>query len=112
MFPDDDYHLTSLGTGELTRPLAYKNAKDWGLRQWAQPIIGISFDGTSSTVDYQLQQALSRDNYVRIQASLIGCSDDLDDASAANTRAIQSLAEELIAANDQVLDQLCTRLVT
>jgi len=111
MYPGDDYLLVSLGTGALTRPLPYSDAKDWGLRQWVQPIIGISFDGASATVDYQLTQALPPGQYVRIQATLIGCNDDMDDASPANLRAIQSLAEDLIAANDQTLDSLCESLV-
>ena len=111
MYPDDDYRLLSLGTGELTQPLNYSDVKDWGLRQWAQPIIGISFDGTSATVDYQLTQALPPDSYVRIQATLNDCNDALDDASPANIRAVRSLAEDVIAANAQTLDELCKRLV-
>ena len=111
LHPDDEYLLASLGTGELTRPLKYHDAKDWGMRQWAQPIIGISFDGTSSTVDYQLKQALSSESYVRIQTMLVGSNDDLDDASPTNIRAVQSLAESVIAENDQNLDDLCSKLV-
>ncbi len=56
-------------------------------------------------------QALPPDNYYRIQARLIGCSDDMDDASPANIRAVQSVSESVIAANDKILDSLCESLV-
>ena len=111
MYPDGDFLLASLGTGELTQPLLYENAKNWGLRQWAQPIIGISFDGTSATVHYQLKQMLPVGSYFRFQAKLKECNDDIDDASPTNIRAVQLLAEGVIATNEQALDELCHKLV-
>lgn len=52
--PRADVLLVSFGTGELVRPIFYDEAKDWGLINWAQPILGTVFDGVSDTVDYQL----------------------------------------------------------
>src|SRR5260370_14051654 len=40
--------MVSLGTGSLTRPLPYDEVKDWGLLQWARPILGLAFDAVSS----------------------------------------------------------------
>ncbi len=52
--------LVSLGTGELTRPFAYDEAKDWGLAEWAKPIIDVVFDGVSDATDHHLGQILGR----------------------------------------------------
>ncbi len=111
MYPDGEFLVASLGTGEYTQPLLYSDAKNWGARQWARPIIGISIDGTSATVDYQMSQLLPETRYFRFQARLNECNDDIDDASPTNIRGLQLLVEHLIAENDQGLDALCQELV-
>ena len=111
MYPDGEFLVASLGTGEYTQPLLYSDAKSWGARQWARPIISISFDGTNATVDYQMSQLLPETRYFRFQAKLIECNDDIDDASPTNVRGLQLMAEHLIAENDRGLDALCRELV-
>ena len=60
LWPDEkDFLVVSLGTGELTRSIPYDDAKDWGLAKWAQPIMGVVFDGVSDAVDYQLRDGPS-----------------------------------------------------
>ena len=111
MHPESEFLIASLGAGEFTQPLLYDHAKNWGLRRWAQPIVGISFDGTSATVDYQLTQLLPGSRYFRFQGKLNECNDDMDDADPANVRALQLLAAEIIATHDEALDRLCGQLV-
>jgi hypothetical protein len=53
-----DYLVVSLGTGQLTRPIPYDSARNWGLAGWAQNILSVIFDGVQGTVDYQLKQLL------------------------------------------------------
>ncbi len=101
--------LLSLGTGEHTRPLPYAEVRDWGRREWAQPILDVVFDGTADAVDLQLA-ALMGPAYVRLQTPLDEASDDLDDASAGNLAALAREAERLIAARDAEIDRLCARL--
>jgi patatin-like phospholipase/acyl hydrolase len=101
--------LVSLGTGEHTRPLPYEQVRDWGRLEWAQPILDVVFDGTADAVDLELT-ALIPDGYVRLQTRLDEASDDLDDASPENIAALQREAEQLIAANDSEIDELCARL--
>jgi patatin-like phospholipase/acyl hydrolase len=113
--PGADVRMVSLGTGELTRPIPYEEAKDWGLLGWARPILSILFDGVSATVDYQMNQLLhSRDGarrYYRFQTRLNEGNDDRDDASDANLRALQRLGETLVKENTRAIDDLCARLV-
>ena len=59
----DDVLVVSLGTGELTRRIAYEEAKEWGLVGWAGPILGVVFDGVSDTVDFQTRQLCAEGRY-------------------------------------------------
>ena len=111
MRPGADILVASFGTGEFTQPILYEEAKGWGLRQWAQPLFGISFDGTSSTVDYQLKQLLSEGRYFRFQGKLNECNDEMDDASPTNVRALQLLAQGMMEEQARAIDELC-RLIT
>jgi hypothetical protein len=64
---DPDTVVVSLGTGSLVRRIAYDEAKDWGLIEWAQPVLDVVFDGSSDVVDYQLGEVLGRDRLFRFQ---------------------------------------------
>ncbi len=113
--PEAEILLVSLGTGELTRPIPYDDAKGWGLIQWAQPILGVVFDGVSDTVDYQLEHLLNgrstrRQRYYRFQTRLDEGNDDMDDASRTNLRALKLLAEDLIQRNKRPIAALCRQL--
>jgi patatin-like phospholipase/acyl hydrolase len=96
--------LLSLGTGERTRKRSFEEIKDWGLVEWARPILDVVFDGSSDAVDYQLRHALEAGRYWRFQIELTRASDDLDDASAENLRRLREQAAELIAARSDELD--------
>lgn len=117
LWPNEtDLVVVSLGTGELTRSIPYDDARNWGLAKWAQPILGVVFDGVSDTVDYQLRDLCSDDatrlsRYFRFQVTLTTGNDDMDDASATNIRALRLLAEDLVDRRDRDLKQLCDLLV-
>ena len=110
-----EFLVVSLGTGELTRPIPYEDAKDWGLAMWAQPILNVVFDGVSDTVDYQLQELLpprqdgSR-RYYRFQIALDIGNDNLDDASQTNLYALKALAKRVISQHNDDLAELCKQL--
>jgi patatin-like phospholipase/acyl hydrolase len=95
--PSADVFLLSLGTGQRTRKRSFDQIEDWGLIEWAKPILDVVFDGVSDAVDYQLQHALDQGHYWRLQVELDSASDDLDDASADNLRDLRGQAEGLIA---------------
>ena len=112
----NDFLLLSLGTGSHTRTIPYDKAKDWGVAEWAQPILSVVLDGVSTAADYQLRELLPpRDGtqrFFRFQTQLSMGSDDLDDASRTNIHALKILAaEQLIENNDALLKSLCGLLV-
>lgn len=107
LFPDErEFLIISLGTGELTRPILYQEAKDWGLVEWALPLLGVVFDGVSDAVDYQLRQILG-ERFFRFQTRLDIASDDMDDASRRNLEALKHEATQLIQAQRADLDRVC-----
>jgi len=102
--PLEEVVLVSLGTGQLTRPYPWEEVKDWGLLEWARPLIDVVFDGSSDVVDYQLTQVLGEARFFRFQTELTSASDDLDDASERNLRALRLTGERLIAEGARELD--------
>ena len=115
IYPDArDFLIVSLGTGQTTEPIPYRNAKRWGLAGWARPVLDTVFDSVSDTVDYQLDQLLppsggSKRHY-RFQTKLRPNQAELDDASPANIQNLKRVAEQLIADNDQALSALAAEL--
>lgn len=101
--PGAEMRLLSLGTGSQTRPIPYDEAKDWGVLEWARPILDVVFDGSSDTVDYQLDQLLE-DRHLRLQIELTQANDDMDDASPANLAALAATGRELVERNAGALD--------
>ncbi len=79
----DEYIIVSLGTGALTKPIAFADANSFGLAGWLRPLLDIMFDGVSSTTEYELSQMPQVSQY-RFQTSLAGASEAMDDASEAN----------------------------
>ena len=102
--PAAEIVLLSLGTGQRTRKRRFPDVKDWGLLEWARPILDVVFDGVSDAVDYQLRHALTDGSYWRLQVELTEASDDLDDASEENLRELRRQAEQLIAAGSADID--------
>lgn len=87
--------VLSVGTGERSRPIDLKSAQEWGAVEWAIPIIDVLFDGNTDAVDY-IAQHLVGDGYFRLQAELLTGLDDLDDVSATNIAALQSMARDYL----------------
>ena len=104
LFPDEPIALLSLGTGELTRPIPYEEARTWGSALWVMSLLDCMFDGVSKAADHQMRLFLG-ERYQRLQTTLDYASDDMDDASKGNIRNLKQTARELIKANEQVLEQ-------
>lgn len=108
--PTADVQLLSLGTGQRTRKRTFDEIEDWGLVEWARPILEVVFDGVSDAVDYQLQHALEDGRYWRLQVELDRASDDLDDASDGNLKLLREHAEDLIERHSDELDKIAATL--
>jgi uncharacterized protein len=97
---ETDFLVVSLGTGELIRSLPYEEVQSWGLLAWARPVIDVAFDGVSATVDFQLEELLSRKDgvrrYYRFQTELVDVNDAIYDVSPENVQGLKRLARAII----------------
>ena len=110
LFPNETaFLIVSLGTGQLTRPIHFEEAKDWGKVQWALPILNVVFDGVSAAVDYQLRQILE-ERFFRFQVTLDTANDDMDDASRANLAALKIEASRILKTQGADIDKVCQLL--
>jgi hypothetical protein len=110
--PACSYLVASLGTGALTRCIPYRRAKNWGLTQWAKPVLDVVFEGVSSTVDYQLRQLLPAHRYFRFQTALDQKVQSLDNVHPDNITALKCVGARLIHEQERGLDQLCEQLTS
>ena len=110
-FPNDEIKLISLGTGELTRPIPYDEAKNWGKLGWMLPVLSCIFDGVSDAADYQMKQILG-ENYIRLQTKLEKASDDMDNTSKGNISLLIEEAETLIEANSLTINNIFPSIST
>ncbi|MFQ5431062.1 MAG: patatin-like phospholipase family protein [Nitrospinota bacterium] len=102
--------LVSIGSGALCRPIPYDDAKDWGLINWARPILSIISDGVNGAVAYQLKQNLGK-NFIRLQTPLENASDEIDDTSEKNIEGLKQGAQRLLADRKADLNRICDLLV-
>ncbi len=115
----EDILVVSLGTGSLTRRYDYERAANWGLVGWVEPLLNMTLDGSSESVAVQLEQLLPKAHnrppqYYRFQSFLDAGKglDDMDNAEPQNLKNLEKLADEIIAENDQRLNELCELLVS
>jgi len=110
-----DILLVSLGTGQVKKPIRYRQARTWGLIGWARPVIDVFMDGVSDTVEHQLTWLLpdqdGQQRYYRFQTELPPGSGSMADTSPAHIQALRTAAAALIADNSQTLDTLCELLM-
>jgi patatin-like phospholipase/acyl hydrolase len=94
-YPLEKISVLSVGTGDRTDVISLEKAQEWGAVQWAVPVIGVLFDGSSDVHDYVSKQVLDN-RLLRLQfkldRQLTGkpLSDELDDVNRDN---IENLIE-------------------
>ena len=103
LFPDQPVAMMSLGTGELTRPILYDDARSWGSALWVMSLFDCMLDGASKAADYQMRLFLN-EQYLRLQTPLSFASDDMDDASKGNIRNLRQISRELIKRETASID--------
>lgn len=109
----DDFLVVSVGTGENTKRLPYEQVTQWGLLNWAQPVLEVVFDGINDTIDYQLQQIVrpaadGSKRYYRFQIKLPkDVNEELDDCTPNNIRGLRLLGEELVRDYNEDIATVC-----
>ena len=97
----EDITVLSIGTGDRTQIISYEKAREWGLLEWAQPLIGVLFDGSSDVYEY-ITKHIMHNRLLRLQLKLDRqltgqcLSDEIDDASEENINNLIEAAEVYI----------------
>ena len=120
---EDELSVLSLGTGHSLDPIPHNKAKNWGMIEWAKPILDVLIDGVSTSVDYQLRTVLGS-QHQRFDLDLKAYrkkkkskypTDELDNAKANNIQALIEAGRYLIADNDEfkrLIDHLMSHPLT
>ena len=107
IFPDEtEFFLLSLGTGELIRPIAYNEARDWGKVGWLAPLLSCMFDGVADAADYQMKMFLGN-RYIRLQTNLAVASDDMDNTTNGNIENLKVEAKKLLKTHKGEIETVC-----
>lgn len=115
IFPDEhDFLVLSLGTGEPRIGYPHFEIRNWGYMEWVNPAKGfpigaIMSAGQSEVVNYQLKR-MAGVRYLRVSGSLGSCSTAIDDAGRRNLDNLRALSDEIIAAHDAEIDEVCRAL--
>ncbi|WP_414578847.1 LamG-like jellyroll fold domain-containing protein [Anabaena sp. CCY 9402-a] len=113
----DNTLVVSLGTGSLTKPYPYQEAKNWGLLGWARPMLNIVLDGVNQAISSQIEELIpqsedkSQQQYYRLQAYLDESLEAMDNAKFNNIRMLIQVAKQMIAERTEEIDELCNKLV-
>lgn len=108
--------VVSIGTGSEPTRINASSAAGWGDVFWAQPMISIFMDGISQTVAFETTELVGSYHW-RLDVSLASKTREgktvdaaMDDASAANIKALQNKAEQLIEAERDRIRELASIL--
>lgn len=89
--------LVSLGTGATERPLTVRQGMTRGIAQWAKPIVGVCFDGSSATNEELIRKVLPKGNYFRFQKWNLGDVDPaLDRTDVEHLRSLRKVASDYL----------------
>lgn len=109
LFPGDEIHVLSLGTGVKRRPIAYRRARSWGAAGWVLPLLDCMFDGVDQAADHQMRLFLGQ-RYWRFQPELGSANEALDDCSETNLAALERVASQLAVDQDLEFTRLISAL--
>jgi uncharacterized protein len=112
----EDIIMLSIGTGFSKNEIEYKNAKKFGLVDWAKPLINIMMSGVSQTVDYQLRQIFDAvgapNHYMRMDVEIPkGVNTAMDDATPENLLALKELGTKTAEDADDKLNDFMQLLI-
>lgn len=101
--PVEEIVILSLGTGRQPTTITYNQCKDWGLINWARPVLDIMMEGVSQTVDYQMRyifESMKKSGqYLRVDGEF---------GDYKNRLAIQDLNPAMDCATKENMQRLCT----
>jgi uncharacterized protein len=118
LYGAQNFLVVSVGTGSEPNRMDAKGSMTWGMLQWVSPLITIFQDGNAETTNVEAAELLA-DGHWRFDVSLATPTPQgekvdsaMDNASAANIKALQDKGDQLIAADRQRLSDLAVLLAS
>ena len=118
LYNAQNFLVVSIGTGSEPTRIDADAAATWGDLQWLLPIMTIFMDGSSQTACAEVDELLAESHW-RFDISLASPTPQgervdaaMDNASAANIKALRDKANQLIEADSQQLDELAELLAS
>lgn len=108
---EEEFLVVSLGTGVQAQNRSCAEICNWGIIEWAVPIIGVMLNSSSETVNYQMRALNGIRNYTRFQVQLDDDATGMDDASEENMRNLEKLAIKAVRQYSAAIDRLCRDLM-
>lgn len=91
LFPDNELHVLSIGTGLNKRPFKGEASKDWGIIGWMMhDLFGLMVE---SSLDHELAGDIIGEHYLRVNSPLNGVNRRLDDRSESNLKKIIKMGD-------------------
>ncbi|MEM5768517.1 MAG: hypothetical protein AAGU32_09585, partial [Bacillota bacterium] len=111
MYPEEkEFLVVSLGTGLQVHNRPCAKVNNWGIADWAVPIIAVTLNSSSASVNYQMRALVGGENYVRFQVQLDDDTTEMDNASDDNMRRLRELAQQAVRQESETIDRLCRTL--
>lgn len=112
----DKIMLASFGTGYDRASIETRDARHWGDKNWARPLVKLCMDGSHQAADYQVATSLSHDNYFRFDMDLAkyreewpvsSPSTSFTDGRSKNISALKRAAQHMIdTSHKELFDRL------
>ena len=111
LYPEEkEFLVVSLGTGLQVHNRPCSEISNWGIADWAVPIIAVTLNSSSASVDYQMRALVGSENYARFQVQLDEDTAEMDNASDKNMRKLQALAQQAVSQKSAEIDRICRAL--
>lgn len=110
LFPNDDFIIISLGTGEGEKKLECKDISSWTDLKWLKPLISSFMNGPNSATQHYLSVLENLDphllKYFRFQINTKNFKGDMDDASDENLNKLMSFGENMFYDNLENIEKI------
>jgi patatin-like phospholipase/acyl hydrolase len=106
----NDLFIVSVGTGKVKKKYKYTKAKDWGLINWALPMLDVLLSASAEVVHYQMRQLFSikgcTGKYKRLEPDLGNATPEMDDVSDENIKNLREAGGSFVLGNVDKLNEI------
>lgn len=113
----DQVNIFSVGNISEICSYPYSQAKNWGIVEWALPLIDIFLSSNTTVVDYEMKMLYNsfetRTNYARIEKKVTRKEDcpSMDDTSEKTINKLIEIGNELVKVHKDSIEQFAIKIL-